>query len=128
MSGMNEKLNEANFLLYAMHHYDNTQCYSLVEFEDDLKKFLYLKKLISRYKNNGDLKERLILNHIIVLYNLFGDATTKMLFYKVDEVCWDVLTTFLVYLDRMPEVLPDYGIILSEVILDERVISTLRKI
>ena len=128
MSGMNEKLNEANFLLYAMHHYDNTQCYSLVEFEDDLKKFLYLKKLISRYKNNGDLKERLILNHIIVLYNLFGDATTKMLFYKVDEFCWDVLTTFLVYLDRMPEVLPDYGIILSEVILDERVISTLRKI
>ena len=125
---MNEKLNESNFLLYAMHHYDNTQCYSLVEFEDDLKKFLYLKKLISRYKNNGDLKERLILNHIIVLYNLFGDATTKMLFYKVDENCWDVLTTFLVYLDRMPETLADYGIILSEVVLDERVISTLRKI
>ena len=125
---MNDKLNEANFLLYAMHHYDNTQCYSLTEFEDDLKKFLYLKKLISRYKNNGDLKERLILNHIIVLYNLFGEATTKMLFYKVDENCWDVLTTFLVYLDRMPETMPDYGIILSEVVLDERVISTLRKI
>jgi hypothetical protein len=125
---VNEKLNESNFLLYAMHHYDNTQCYSLVEFEDDLKKFLYLRKLISRYKNNGDLKERLILNHIIVLYNLFGDATTKMLFYKVDENCWDILTTFLVYLDRMPEVLSDYGIILSEVVLDEKVISTLRKI
>jgi len=125
---MNEKLNEANFLIYAMHHYDNTQCYSLAEFEDDLKKFLYLKKLISRYKNNGDLKERLILNHIIVLYNLFGDATTKLLFYKVDEECWDILVTFLVYLDRMPETLPDYGIVLSEVILDERVISTLRKI
>ena len=125
---MNEKLNEANFLIYAMHHYDNTQCYSLVEFEDDLKKFLYLKKLISRYKNNGDLKERLILNHIIVLYNLFGEATTKMLFYKVDEECWDVLVTFLVYLERMPETLPEYGIILSEVILDEKVISILRKI
>lgn len=125
---MNEKLNEANFLIYAMHHYDNTQCYSLAEFEDDLKKFLYLKKLISRYKNNGDLKERLILNHIIVLYNLFGAATTKMLFYKVDKDCWDVLITFLVYLDRMPETLPDYNIVLSEVVLDERVISTLRKI
>jgi hypothetical protein len=125
---VNDKLNESNFLLYAMHHYDNTQCYSLAEFEDDLKKFLYLKKLISRYKNNGDLKERLILNHIIVLYNLFGDATTKMLFYKVDENCWDVLTTFLVYLDRMPETLQEYGIILSEVVLDEKVISTLRKI
>jgi len=125
---MNEKLNEANFLIYAMHHYDNTQCYSLVEFEDDLKKFLYLKKLISRYKNNGDLKERLILNHIIVLYNLFGEATTKMLFYKVDEECWDILVTFLVYLDRMPEHIVDYGITLSEIVLDERVISTLRKI
>ena len=125
---MNEKLNEANFLIYAMHHYDNTQCYSLAEFEDDLKKFLYLKKLLSRYKNNGDLKERLILNHIIVLYNLFGDATTKLIFYKVEENCWDILVTFLVYLDRMPETLPDYGIVLSEVILDEKVISTLRKI
>jgi hypothetical protein len=125
---MNEKLNEANFLIYAMHYYDNTQCYSLAEFEDDLKKFLYLKKLISRYKNNGDLKERLILNHIIVLYNLFGEATTKMLFYKVDEECWDVLVTFLVYLNLMPETIPDYGITLSEIVLDERVISTLRKI
>ena len=125
---MNEKLNEANFLIYAMHHYDNTQCYSLAEFEDDLKKFLYLKKLLSRYKNNGDLKERLILNHIIVLYNLFGDATTKLIFYKVEENCWDILVTFLVYLDRMPETLPEYGIVLSEVILDEKVISTLRKI
>jgi hypothetical protein len=125
---MNEKLNEANFLIYAMHHYDNTQCYSLAEFEDDLKKFLYLKKLISRYKNNGDLKERLILNHIIVLYNLFGEATTKMLFYKVDEECWDILVTFLVYLNLMPEHIVDYGITLSEVVLDETVISRLRKI
>ena len=111
-----------------MHHYDNTQCYSLAEFEDDLKKFLYLKKLISRYKNNGDLKERLILNHIIVLYNLFGDATTKMLFYKVDESCWDILVTFLVYLNKMPETVPDYKINLSEFILDETVIAKLREI
>lgn len=127
-ASMTEHLNEANFLIYAMHHYDNTQCYSLAEFEDDLKKFLYLKKLISRYKNNEDLKERLILNHIIVLYNLFGEATTKMLFYKVDKCCWDILITFLVYLDRMPEQIPEYGITLSEVILDETVITTLRKI
>lgn len=125
---MNGKLNEANFLLYAMHHYDNTQCYSLAEFEDDLKKFLYLKKLISRYKNNGDLKERLILNHIIVLYNLFGDATTKMLFYKVDESCWDILVTFLVYLNKMPETVSDYKINLSDYILDETVIAKLREI
>ena len=125
---MNDPLNESNFLIYAMHHYDNTQCYSLNEFEDDLKKFLYLKKLLSRYKNNGELKERLILNHIIVLYNLFGDATTKMLFYKIDEDCWDTLITFLVYLDRMPESLPEYNLYLSDVILDEKIIAILREI
>ena len=125
---MNDPLNESNFLIYAMHHYDNTQCYSLNEFEDDLKKFLYLKKLLSRYKNNGELKERLILNHIIVLYNLFGDATTKMLFYKIDEDCWDILITFLVYLDRMPESLPEYNLHLSDIILDEKIIAILREI
>lgn len=123
-----EKLNEDNFLLYAMHHYDNPQCHSLTEFEEDLKKFLYLKKLLSRYKNNNELRERLILNHIIVLYNIFGEAATNMLFYKIDESCWDSLVTFLVYLGRMPESIPNYGIVLSEIVLDENVIATLRKI
>ena len=123
-----EKLNEDNFLLFAMHHYDNPQCHSVAEFEEDIKKFLYLKKLISRYKNNNELRERLILNHIIVLYNIFGDAATRMLFYKIEESCWDTLVTFLVYLDRMPETLPEYGIILSDIVLDEDVIATLRKI
>jgi hypothetical protein len=123
-----EKLNESNFLVFAMHHYDNPQCHSLQEFEEDLKKFLYLKKLISRYKNNGELRERLILNHIIVLYNIFGESATQMLFYKIDESCWDSLITFLVYLDRMPETIPELNIVLSDIVLDETIISTLRKI
>jgi hypothetical protein len=123
-----EKLNESNFLVFAMHHYDNPQCHSLQEFEEDLKKFLYLKKLISRYKNNGELRERLILNHIIVLYNIFGESATQMLFYKIDESCWDSLITFLVYLDRMPETIPELNIVLSDIVLDENIISTLRKI
>lgn len=125
---VSEKLNDSNFLLYAMHHYDNPQCHSLAEFEEDLKKFLYLKKLLGRYKNNGELRERLILNHIIVLYNIFGDAATRMLFYKIDKACWDSLITFLVYLERMPESLPEYGIVLSDIKLDETIISILRKI
>lgn len=123
-----EKINEGNFLLYAMHHYDNPQCHSVQEFEEDLKKFLYLKKLLSRYKNNGELRERLILNHIIVLFNIFGDAAIRMLFYKIDENCWDTLITFLVYLDRMPESLPEFGITLSDYVLDEDIIETLRKL
>jgi hypothetical protein len=125
---VNEKLTEANFLVYAMHHYDNPQCHSLQEFEEDLKKILYLKKLLSRYKNNGELRERLILNHIIVLYNIFGDATTKMLFFKIEESCWDALVTFLVYLDRMPESIPEYGIVLSDIRLDEYIIANLRNL
>lgn len=123
-----EKLTESNFLLYAMHHYDNPQCHSLEEFEEDLKKFLYLKKLFSRYKNNDELRERLILNHIIVLYNIFGEAATRMLFHKIDESCWSALATFLVYLERMPETIAEYGIVLSDLQLDDTIIQTLRKI
>jgi hypothetical protein len=125
---MQEKLNDANFLIYAMHNYDNPQCHSVAEFDDDLKKFIYLKKLIYRYKNAGELRERLILNHIIVLYNIFGEATTKMLFYKIEEDLWPQLITFLVYLNRMPETIPDYGINLTDIKLDETIIAVLRKI
>jgi len=125
---LQDKLSDSNFLVYAMHHYDNPQCHTLDEFEEDLKKFLYLKKLLSRYKKDGELRERLILNHIIVLYNVFGDAATNMLFYKVDEDCWDTLVTFLVYLERMPEQVTQHSIKLSDIALDETVISVLRKI
>ena len=125
---MVEKLNENNFLLFAMNHYDNPQCHSLEEFDEDLKKFLYLKKLITRYKKDNDLKERLILNHIIVLYNVFGASATRMLFYKVDKDYWDVLVTFLIYLGHMPESIPEYNIVLSDIKLDEKVIAVLRKL
>ncbi|CAB5221233.1 hypothetical protein UFOVP240_112 [uncultured Caudovirales phage] len=125
---VSEKLNENNFLVYAMHHYDNPQCHSILEFEEDMKRFLYLKKLLSRYKNNGELRERLILNHIIVLYNIFGESATRMLFYKIDSSCWDTLVTFLVYLERMPDELPEFGIVTSSIMLDENIINTLRTI
>lgn len=123
-----EKLNENNFILYCMHNYDNPQCHSIEEFEEDLKRFLYLRKLLSRYKRNGELKERLILNHIIVLYNVFGEATLNLLLYKVEEELWDSLVTFLVYLDRMPEEVTTYSLRLSDIVLDENIISALRKI
>jgi hypothetical protein len=123
-----DNLTEDNFVLLAMHHYDNPQCTSVAEFEDDMKRFLYLKKLFFRYKSANDLKERLILNHIIVLYNVFGDNTTKMLFTKIDDTCWDSLVTFLVYLQRMPDSIPELGITLSKIKLDETIINILRKI
>ena len=125
---MNQMLTEDNFLQYAMHHYDNSQCYSLEEFNDDLKRFLYLKKLFNRYKNECDLKENLILNHLVVIYNIFGDEATNMLFFKIDKEYWDILVTFLVFLNRMPEELPQYKLKLSHVKLDEYIIQILRKI
>lgn len=116
------KLSEDNFLLFAMHHYDNQQCHNVQEFEEDLKRFLYLRKLLNRYKRDGELKERLILNHIIVLYNLFGDALTDMLFFKVEKEYWSALVTFLVYLNRISE---DK---MSDITLDENIVNVLRKI
>lgn len=125
---MQEQLTSSNFLIYAMHNYDNPQCFSFDEVDEDIKRFLYLKKLLFRYKNFNDLKERLILNHIIILYNVFGDAATKMLFYKIDSSCWDSLITFLLYLERMPEEIVEYDIKLSDVTLDMHIISILRNI
>jgi hypothetical protein len=125
---MREPLSENNFLLHAMHHYDNPQCSNIEEFEDDLKKFVYLKKLIYRYKNVGELRERLILNHIIVLYNIFGEEATRMLFYKLEQPLWPQLVTFLVYLNKMPESIPEFGVTLSDTKLDETIIAALRKI
>lgn len=125
---MLEKLNETNFVVYAMKHYDNPQCQLVEEFEEDLQKFLYLKKLLARYHRDGELRERLILNHIIILYNLFGDATTNMLFYKIEEQYWPTLVTFLIYLDRMPETVPNYGIVTSNVAIDPVIVERLRKI
>lgn len=116
------KLSEDNFLVYAMRHYDNQQCHSLAEFEEDLKKFLYIRKLLNRYKKDGDLKDRLILNHIIVLYNVFGDASTDMLFFKIEKEYWSALTTFLVYLNRIPEERS------ADIVLDQNIVSVLRKI
>lgn len=111
-----------------MHHYDNSQCTTLAEFEEDLKRFGYLKKLFGRYVDNNDLKERLILNHIIVLHNLFGVITPELLFFKIDKDYWNTLITFLVYLELMPESVPEFGIHLSEYELDQTVLEALRKL
>lgn len=122
-----DKLTEDNFLLFAIHHYDNS-CPSMEEFEEDMKRFLYLKKLLTRYRINGDLRERLILNHIIILYNLFDKAATRMLFYKIDEQNWNTLITFLVYLERMPDKVSEFDLVLADIELDKEIIKVLRNL
>jgi len=105
---MFDNLNEDNFVLYAMKHYNSPHCI-MSEFEGDIKRTKYLKRLFRRYKVTKSLKERLILNHIILLNNVFGpEVTSRILFYKIDERDYDILKTFLEYLNIMPEVI--YGI------------------
>ena len=130
---MNFELTEENFVIFAMKHYDNPACRGMVEFEDDLKKFRYLKRLFRKYTAGKGLKERLIVNHLVVLYNLFGpEPTTRMLFYKIEKKYWSQLKTFLVFLNVMPvgfeiraqgEVVQGY-----EIPIDEKVTKALEKI
>lgn len=122
-------MNDDNFVLYAMHHYDNPQCHGVSEFEEDLNRFKYLKRLFYRYKQNGEIRERLVINHLIVLYNVFGEAATKMLFFKIDKEFWPQLKTFLVFLNYMPiEVIADRRIQESNIPLDEQIVNVLRKV
>ena len=101
---MNVPLNSDNFVMYAMKHYDNSQCLSMDEFNDDLNRTKYLKRLFKKYELSGVLKERLILNHIIIFYNVFGIiSATRLLFYKIDKEFHPILKTFLVYLNYIPE-------------------------
>ena len=97
-------LTESTFLLYAMKHYDNPQCIEMSEFEEDIKRFQYLRKLFSRYRQDNELKERLILNHLIVIYNVFGMQATNMLFMRLHEY-HEYLKPFVEYLNFMPELL-----------------------
>ena len=128
---MFDDLNEDNFMMYAMKCYTSPHCI-MSEFEGDIKRTKYLKRLFRRYKVTKSLKERLILNHIILLNNVFGtEATARILFYKTDERDYDILKTFLDYLDIMPDFVYGIGgktIVSSELPLDMNVAEILRNI
>lgn len=101
---MFDNLNDDNFMMYAIKSYSSPNCI-MSEFDDDMKRLKYIKRLIKRYKATGELKERLILNHIIVLSNVFGtEACVRMLFYKFDPEDYAILKTFLLFLNYMPKI------------------------
>ena len=97
------ELNDDNFQLLAIKNYENPQAVTKEDFDKDLNHFKYIKRLLKRYKNTGVLKSHLLLNHFIVLYNIFGAATTPMLFHKIDEDLWPAMKTFIIFLNRLPE-------------------------
>ena len=127
-----DDLNDENFSMYAMKEYNDIQCTDIEEFYDDLKKIKYIKRLFNIYKNTGQLKERLILNHLIVFYNVFPiHAGTRILFYKIEKAFWPMLKTFLIFLDRMPETIDSIRgetIRTSDIQLDEGIVTRLRSI
>jgi len=118
-----DTINDENFELYAAKHYDNPQCVDIEEFQADLCRFKYIKRLLGRYDSCGELQERLILNHIIVLFNVFGiEAAKKMLLFKIDSRHYSVIKPFLILLHYLRE---DE---LIDVPLDENVVAKLRNI
>jgi hypothetical protein len=124
---MNDKLDNNTFMMFAMKHYDNPQCMGMEEFQSDLNRIKYIKRLFRKYKKNGVLRERLILNHIIIFYNVFGvEAGTRILFYKIEEEMHSLLKTFLVFLNYAPETIPEIDLV--SISLNTDVINRLREI
>ena len=97
-----DELNESTYLLFAIKHYENPHCVTREDFDEDVKRFKYLKRLLKRYVRGGQLRTHLIINHLIILYNVFGEAGTPLLFFKMEREYWSLLKTLLLYLNKYP--------------------------
>ena len=121
------ELNDDNYVLFAMKNYENPQCSGIEEFHEDLNRIKYLKRLLRKYKTHGVLREQLILNHLIIFYNVFGiEAATRLLFNRIENDLHSYLKTFVVYLNNLPEKIPDTDLMMIPV--DIRIANKLRKI
>ena len=127
-----DDLNEKNYLHFAMKYYDNRQCTSIEEFNEDLNKIKYVKRLFNRSLETGELRTNLILNHLIVIYNVFeNEAATRMLFFRVEKKFYSILKPFLIFLNRLPEKvrgIDGEDIQTNHIPLNETTIKELRKI
>ena len=98
-----DELTQDNWVMFAIKHYDNPTSVTYSDFEEDLNRIKYIKRLLRRYDTSGELKTHLILNHIIVMYNVFDDAATPLLFFKIEATYWSILKAFMLFLNRLPE-------------------------
>ena len=128
---MFDDLNETNVMLYAIKCYDKPNCIKS-EFQEDYKKFRYIKRLLNRYRITGKIKERLVLNHLIMTHNVFGvEASTRILFLRTDSKDWSALKTLCIYTSAMPSIVKGIcgkNIISSDIQLDQNLINILRKL
>ena len=126
-----DDLTDENVLLYAMKAYDKPNCI-MSEFKEDMKRFNYLKRLFRRYRKVGELREQLVINHLVVIYNVFGpEVATRLLFYKMSKEDYSALKTYLLFLSCMPDVvrgIKGHDIISSDIEVDMVIAETLRKI
>ena len=126
-----DDLNNDNIMMYAMKAYDKPDCI-MSEFKDDMKRFNYLKRLFLRYRKIGELREQLVLNHLVVLYNVFGpEVTSRMLFFKMSKDDYPALKTYLLFLSIMPDRIrgiKGQDIISSDIPVDKRIADILREI
>jgi hypothetical protein len=120
-----DELNEDNYILFAIKYYENPQSVTMEDFESDLKRIRYVKRLLKRYKNTGELKTHLIVNHLIILFNVFNDAAVPLLFYNLEKELWPSIKSFLLFLNRLPEY-PKTQI--HEIVEDSECLSQLQKI
>ena len=97
-----DELNESNYILFAIKHYENPSSMTREDFDEDMKRFKYLKRLLKRYVRGGSLRTHLIINHLIILYNVFGEAATPLLFFKMVREYWSLIKTLLLYLNKYP--------------------------
>lgn len=124
---MKDRLCTNNFVMYAMKMYSNPLCIGIEEFKEDILRVKYIKRLLLKFKKNNDLKERLVLNHIIILQNVFGaEACTRILFYKLPKELHTYLKAFLEYLQYLPHEIPEVD--LNSIISDHRIIKILQRI
>ncbi len=98
-----DELNDDNYVIFAIKHYENPLSSTMEEFEEDLKRFKYIKRLLKKYVVSGELKHHLILNHMIICFNVFGEGAIPLLFYKIDKEYWSLIKTFLLFLNRIPD-------------------------
>jgi len=128
---MFDNLSSDNFMIYAIRAYDRPE-FIKSEFKEDMKRFNYLKRLFCRYRKTKEVRERLIINHIIVIYNVFGvEVATRMLFYKIHKDDYPALKTYLLFLNYMPEVvkgIKGHNILSTDISVDMTIADVLRTI
>ena len=119
-------LTNDNYTLFAMKHYDNPQSVTYDDFQEDMMRFKYLKRLFGRYVKSGVLRNHLILNHMIVLFNVFGEAAIPLLIFKIEMEYWSLMKSYLLYLNRLN---PEGGNgVLDEITIDADVTAQLSKL